>query len=161
MKKQIGKKLTTWQILALGYLIVIILGAGLLRLPVATKAGEEPTTFLNALFTSTSATCVTGLIAYDTNTHWSLFGQIVILCLIQLGGLGFMTFVTVLLHIFGKNLGLATGKILMASAGEERRSSIRRLFKRILIGTLIFEGLGAALLAFRFVPQFGWGISTA
>lgn len=148
------KKMTAWQFLALGYFLVIIVGALLLLLPIATKNGEQ-TTFLNALLTSTSATCVTGLIAYDTNTHWSLFGQIVIICLIQLGGLGFMTFVTILFNIFGKHLSLNKSKILMISAGEENRNVIRRLFKRILLGTLLFEGLGAALLSIRFIEQFG------
>ena len=148
--------MTTWQFLALGFFLVIIAGAILLRLPFATKEGES-TSFLNALFTSTSATCVTGLVTYDTNTHWSLFGQIVIICLIQLGGLGFMTFVTILLSVFGKNMGLTTSKILMVAAGEERRNNIWRLFKRLLIGTLIFEGLGAILLSIRFIPQFGVG----
>lgn len=147
--------MTTWQFLSLGYCIVIITGALLLTLPFATKEGEH-TTFINALFTSTSATCVTGLIAYDTNTHWSLFGQIVVICLIQLGGLGFMTFVTVLFKMFGKSLGLGKQKILMASAGENNRSEMSRLFKRILLGTLLFEGLGAVLLSFRFIGQFGW-----
>ena len=148
------KKMTAWQFLALGYFIVIIAGALLLSLPCAMREGES-TSFLNAVLTSTSATCVTGLIAYDTNTHWSMFGQIVILCLIQLGGLGFMTFVTILFNIFGKNLSLSKSKVLMISAGEENRNVIRRLFKRILLGTLFFEGLGAAILSIRFVEQFG------
>ena len=76
--------------LTLGYLCVILIGALLLMLPFATREGAS-TTLLNALFTSTSATCVTGLVAYDTATHWTLFGQIVIICLIQLGGLGFIS----------------------------------------------------------------------
>ena len=146
--------MSAWQILALGYLVVIITGALLLCLPFATRKGEE-TNFINALFTSTSATCVTGLVTYDTNTHWSIFGQVVILGLIQLGGLGFMTFVTVLFQIFGKNMGLSTSKLLMLSAGQEQRNSLRRLFKRLLFGTLFFEGLGAALLSIRFIPQMG------
>ena len=154
MKIKKRKKMTTWQFLSLGYLVVIITGALLLRLPFASKDGAS-TSFLNALFTSTSATCVTGLIAYDTNTHWSLFGQIVIICLIQLGGLGFMTFVTVLYRIFKRNMGLSEQKILMASAGEDKRSEMKRLFKRILIGTVLFEGVGALLLSVRFIGQFG------
>ena len=123
--------MTTWQILALGYIFVIILGAGLLCLPIATHAGES-TSFLNALFTSASATCVTGLVPYDTNTHWTLFGEIVIICLIQLGGLGFMTFVTIVFELFGKNMGLSGSKLLMASAGQDQRNGLRRIFKRLL-----------------------------
>ena len=148
------KKMTAWQILALGYLVVVIIGAVLLRLPIATREGES-TTFTNALFTSTSATCVTGLIAYDTNTHWTLFGQLVILCLIQLGGLGFMTIVTLIFRIVGKGMGLAQSKVFMLSAGEDKRSELRRLFRRIIGITVAFELLGAALLAVRFCPQFG------
>ncbi|MBE5752115.1 MAG: Trk family potassium uptake protein [Clostridiales bacterium] len=148
------KKMTAWQVLALGYLVVVIIGAVLLRLPIATREGES-TTFTNALFTSTSATCVTGLIAYDTNTHWTLFGQLVILCLIQLGGLGFMTIVTLIFRIVGKGMGLAQSKAFMLSAGEDKRSELRRLFRRIIGITVAFELLGAALLAVRFCPQFG------
>lgn len=146
--------MSAWQILALGYLVVIITGALLLCLPFATKHGET-TNFVNALFTSTSATCVTGLVPYDTNTHWSLFGQIVILCLIQLGGLGFMTFVTILFQVFRKNMGLSTSKLFMLSAGQEQRHTMRRLFKRLLCGTLLFESLGATILSLRFIPQMG------
>lgn len=154
MKKKHRIKMTTWQILALGYIFVIILGTGLLCLPIATTDGEK-TTFLNALFTAVSATCVTGLVPYDTNTHWTLFGEIVLICLIQLGGLGFMTFVTIVFNLFGKNMGLSGSKLLMASAGQNQRNGIRRMFKRLLIGTLIFEGLGAGVLSIRFIQDFG------
>lgn len=154
--KNLHKKITVWQLLALGYLAVVITGTGLLSLPFATRAGAS-TSFINALLTSTSATCVTGLVAYDTATHWSLFGQIVILCLIQLGGLGFMTLVSLFFNIIGRNMGVYERKALMASAGEDNRSELRRLLKRILVGTLIFEGLGATLLSLRFISQFGAG----
>lgn len=147
--------MTVWQLLALGYLTVIITGAGLLSLPFATKSGEH-TSFINALFTATSATCVTGLVPYDTATHWSLFGQIVILCLIQLGGLGFMTLVSLFFNIIGRNMGVYERKALMTSSGEDNRSEVQRLLKRILLGTLFFEALGAVILAVRFVEQFGF-----
>ena len=155
MKLKRKTKLTPWQFLALGFLIVIITGTLLLLLPFASKSGKN-TSFTNALFTSTSATCVTGLVPYDTNTHWTLFGQIVILCLIQTGGLGFMTFVSLLFHVFGKQMSVQQSKIFMLSAGENNRSDIQRLFQRILIGTLIFETIGAILLSVRFVDDFGW-----
>ena len=148
--------MTVWQFLSLGYLIVIIAGSLLLFLPFATKDGQS-TTYINALFTSTSATCVTGLVPYDTNTHWSLFGQIVIIILIQTGGLGFMTFVSVLFNLLGRHMGLYERKALMQSAGEGRLSGIRRLVRRIFIGTAIFEGLGAIFLSIRFIPDFGVG----
>ena len=156
MKIKIRKKMTTWQVLSLGYFLVIITGTLLLGLPFATKDGEN-TSLVNALFTSTSATCVTGLVPYDTNTHWSIFGQAVILLLIQLGGLGFMTIVTLLFRLLGKNMGIGQQKILMTSAGEDHRNEMRRLFKRIVIGTLLFEGLGAILLSLRFCNQLGVG----
>lgn len=149
-------KPTAWQFLALGFLLTVFVGAGLLCLPFATNEGES-TSFLNALFTSTSATCVTGLVVYDTNTHWTLFGQIVILCLIQLGGLGFMTFVSLLFTIFKKNMRISERKVLMLAAGEEKQSEIKRLIKRLLLGTLVFEGVGAALLSVRFIGDFGAG----
>ena len=156
MNVKTRKKMTTWQALSLGYFLVIITGTLLLGLPFATKAGEN-TSFVNALFTSTSATCVTGLVPYDTNTHWSIFGQIVILLLIQLGGLGFMIIVTLLFRLIGKRMSMGQQKILMTSAGEDHRNEMRRLFKRILIGTFLFEGLGAILLSVRFCNQFGVG----
>ena len=154
MKLKHNTKITVWQFLAIGYLLVICIGALALCLPFATKEGES-TTFVNALFTSTSATCVTGLIPYDTNTHWTIFGQLVILFLIQLGGLGFMTVVSLLFQLLGKNMGLYQQKALMLSSGENKRSSVQRLFKRILIGTLLIEFLGAALLSVRFIGDFG------
>ena len=94
-------RLSEWQVLAVGYLIVILIGSVLLIFPFATREGES-TNYLNALFTSVSATCVTGLVPYDTGTHWTLYGQIVILLLIQTGGLGFMTFVSTVLMVLDR-----------------------------------------------------------
>ncbi len=139
----------------MSYLTVILVGALLLCLPIATRAGEEKTTFIKALFTTTSATCVTGNIAYDTNTHWTVFGQTVILCLIQLGGLGVMTFVSILFRIMGKKMSLSDAKLLMMDKNESNHSELKKLFRRILLGTLLFELLGAALLSIRLVPQLG------
>ncbi len=157
MKAKMRKKLTAWQILCLSYLAVIVVGALLLCLPIATRSGEEKTTFTKALFTTASATCVTGNIAYDTNTHWTVFGQTVIILLIQLGGLGVMTFVSILFKLMGKKMGLSDTKLLMLDSGESSHSEMKRLFRRILLGTLIIEGLGAVLLSIRFVQDFGWG----
>ena len=148
-------KLSVPKFVALGFLLIILIGSLLLSLPIATEAGES-TTYLNALFTSTSATCVTGLIRYDTATHWSLFGEIVIIVLIQIGGLGFMAFVSVVFEFFRKNMGLYQRRVMMQSTGETDSSSIRRLIRHIFIGTLVFEGIGALLLSIRFVPLFGW-----
>lgn len=86
-------RLTSAQFIAIGYLVTILLGSFLLTLPISSKGGEW-TPYINSFFTSTSATCVTGLVIYDTFTHWSIFGQLVILSLIQIGGIGFMTIIT-------------------------------------------------------------------
>lgn len=156
MKLKSKAKLTVWQFLALGYLVVIVAGSLLLMLPFATRDGQS-TSYVNALFTATSATCVTGLVPYDTNIHWTLFGQIVILFLIQTGGLGFMTFVSLVFSAIGRNLGLYERKALMLSEGEHRLSGVRRLVRRIALGTAVVESAGALLLCIRFIPDFGVG----
>ena len=150
------KKISIWQTLALGYLAVIIIGSILLILPFATREGES-TDYVGALFTATSATCVTGLTPYATGVHWTLYGQIIILLLIQLGGLGFMTFVSSIIMLLGRGMGIGSRRALMTSAGGEKFSDIRGLVKRILIGSAIFETLGTIVLCTRFVPDFGWG----
>ena len=156
MKTIRKNKLSVWKFLSLGYVTVILLGSFLLALPVSNSSGEW-TDYIDALFTATSATCVTGLIPVDTATHWSVFGQVVLLLLIQTGGLGFMTFVSMLFNLIGKNMGVQERKVLMVSSGENERGDLKRLFKRILIGSLLFETLGAVTLCFRFVPDFGAG----
>lgn len=150
------KKISTWQLLALGYLLVILIGSALLVLPFATVEGES-TSYIGALFTATSATCVTGLTPYATGMHWTLYGQIVILLLIQLGGLGFMTFVSSIILLFRRGMGIGSRKAFMTSAGGEKLSDIRSLIKRIIIGSAMFEFLGAVALCARFVPDYGWG----
>ena len=152
MKKKF--KLSVWQFLALGYLAVILLGSVLLILPFATEEGQS-TSYLNALFVSTSATCVTGLTPYDSGTHWSLFGQIVILLLIQTGGLGFMSFVSTVFLLFRRKIGLYERKVFLAAAGGRKLSGVSELIKRIFIGTAIFELSGACLLSIRFIGDFG------
>lgn len=156
MKNKTRKKLSVWQTLAIGYLCVILTGSVLLMLPFATAKGES-TSYLGALFTAASATCVTGLTPYRTGVHWSLGGQIVIMFLIQLGGLGFMTFVTSILMLFRRGMGLGNRQILMASSGSGKLAGLSTLVKRILIGSAAFETAGAAILCCRFVPDFGWG----
>lgn len=140
--------------LALGYLAAILAGSVLLILPCATVAGGS-TSYLNALFTAASATCVTGLAPYDTGTHWSLFGQIVILLLIQLGGLGFMTFVSIVFQMFGRRLSMYGSRALMTSAGGRKLSGITTLVRRIIIGSALCELAGACLLSIRFIPDYG------
>ena len=143
-------KMRPVRLLSLGYLISIVIGTILLMLPFATKEGQEPTSLIDALFTATSATCVTGLIPFDTFTHWTMFGQIVIICLIQVGGLGFMTIITLLFMMLKKNLSLYNRTIMMQSAGSYNISEVTKLIKTIILGTIIIEGLGAIILFFAF-----------
>ena len=156
MKIRRKNRLSTFQLLSLGYLIVILIGSALLSLPIATKSGQG-VPYIDALLTATSATCVTGLTPYDPSMTWSLFGQIVMLILIQIGGIGFMTFVTVIFKMIGRNLAITSKKTLMLSTGESTFGGIGKLIKRIVIGTLVFETLGACVLMIRCIPTFGAG----
>ena len=135
-------------LLSLGYLVSIFIGTLLLLLPFSSKTGSA--SFINALFTATSATCVTGLIPYDTFTNWTMFGQIIILLLIQVGGIGFMTIITLVFMMVGKNIGLYNRTVLMQSAGSYNISGVNVLIRRIVIGTLAFEFIGALILFFDF-----------
>lgn len=143
------------QLIAIGFLTVILVGSLLLMLPFATKQGQT-TSYVDALFTATSATCVTGLVPFDTFTHWTLFGQLVILFMIQLGGIGFMTVITMATLFMRHKIGLQNRMLIMESAGTITLSGIGNLVKRIIFGTAIFELIGAVLLATQFVPVFGW-----
>ena len=149
------KKLTNMQIIALGFFLLVLIGTVLLLLPFASVPGE-PTSVLAALFTSVSASCVTGLVLVDTATHWTMFGQIVILLLIQIGGLGFITIATVFLSFARKNLGLKNRSLMAESINATSLAGLRTLTKRILLGTLLFEGVGAVLLSIPFIKDFGW-----
>ena len=151
---KIQDKITYVRIIAVGYLTVILVGTGLLMLPVSTAAGEK-TGFLSALFTATSATCVTGLVIADTATHWTLFGQTVILFMLQVGGLGFMTMGVLLAVFLRKRISLRARGILQESMNYMQMGGVIRLLKTTFKGTLLFEGVGALLLAVRFIPVFG------
>lgn len=148
------KRLTYTQMIAAGFFLIILAGSVLLCLPVSSRTGEW-TSFADSAFTATSATCVTGLIVFDTFTHWSLFGQAVILLLIQTGGIGFMTFITMFSVFLKRRISLHERKLLMQSAGTMRISGVVKLLKRIIAGTFMFEGLGAVLLFIRFCPEMG------
>jgi trk system potassium uptake protein TrkH len=136
-------------ILVYGFAGVIILGMILLMLPVASKTGQF-TSPINTLFTAASAVCVTGLAVVDTGTYWSSFGQGVILVLIQIGGLGFMASATLLLLVLGRRLGLRERWLIGQSLGTERLGGMVKLVRRILVFTLIFEAIGAAIFYIRF-----------
>ena len=149
-------RLSNLQIVALGYFLVILTGTLLLMLPISTQEGQPPTSVLDALFTAVSASCVTGLVVVDTGTHWTVFGQLVILGLIQIGGLGFMTISLGFLLLMRKRIGLRHREVMVESINSMQLGGIVRLTRKILYGTLLFEGLGALFLAIRFIPQFGW-----
>lgn len=141
-------------VVALGFLIIILTGAVLLTLPISARSGE-PTDFLDALFTATSATCVTGLVTVGTATHWSSFGQVVILLLIQIGGLGFMSLASIASFLTHRTITLRERMVMSAGLNLTENAGIVRLTRRVLLGTLAFEGAGAVLLATRFVPRVG------
>ncbi len=157
MKKKSKFKLSIWRILALGYLVTMIAGSILLILPFATKSGQS-TSYIDALFTAASATFITGLAPYDTAIHWTIFGQLVILFLIQLGGLGFMTIVSIIFVMFKQGMGLHERRVMMMDAGGGSNAlGVKKLVVRIVVGSLIIEAVGALLLCIRFIPQFGAG----
>lgn len=155
MKTLIYKlKLRPEQIIVVGFALLILAGAGLLCLPISTYEGKS-VSFLNALFTSTSAVCVTGLVVVDTATQFTLFGQLVILALIQMGGLGVMTVMSTAFILLGKRITLSERLLIQNQLNEDNISGMVRLIIRVVKVTLIAEGFGAALLATRLVPMYG------
>ena len=149
------KRLTHVQVIILGYLIMVLLGTALLALPFSSADGQSAG-FLNSFFTAVSASCVTGLTRLPTGSSWSLFGQIVLLTLIQIGGLGFMTIATFFFLIINKQMRLSARETMVESLNLTRIDGIARFAGKIVAGTLIFEGAGAALLSIRFIPCFGF-----
>lgn len=149
------KSLSHIQIIALGYFLITLAGTFLLMLPFATRSGVSAP-FGTAIFTSVSASCVTGLILENTVTYWSLFGQIVILALIQLGGLGYMTIATVFYRLIIRKHGLREKVIMAESINTTRMNNFSSLIKKIFLGSIIIEFTGAVLLSIRFVSLFGW-----
>lgn len=144
------------QFIAYGFLSIIIIGTVLLMLPVSNRDGQAEG-FLNCLFTATSASCVTGLVVADTWSQWSLFGQLVILMMIQIGGLGFITIGVFISIILRRKIGLKERGLLQESVNTLQIGGVVRLAKRIIKGTCLFEGLGALLLSLRFIPRYGFG----
>lgn len=149
-------KLKGVQILALGFMLVILIGALILTLPITTTSGES-TNFLDALFTATSAVCVTGLVVVDTGTHWNMFGQTVIMLLIEIGGLGFMSFTTLIAIILGKKITLRERLILQDAMNAFNIQGLVKMVKYVLVFTVSVQFFGALLLSTQFVPQYGIG----
>ncbi len=148
-------RLNQVQYIALGFFFIILAGSLILTLPIASRSGEW-TPFLDSMFTATSATCVTGLVVYDTFTHWNVFGQLVILLLIQVGGLGFITVGVGFSMAFRRRIGLWQRDLLKESINAMEIGGIVKLSRKIFIGTALCEGAGAILLATRFIPEFGF-----
>jgi trk system potassium uptake protein TrkH len=142
-------------ILVLGFLAVILLGTVLLALPAASADGKSIGLF-DSLFTSTSAVCVTGLVVVDTGTTFSLFGQIVLLILIQTGGLGFMVFATMIMVMLGRKISIKGRMLIRESMNTGSLSDLGRLTRLYLLLSLGIELCGALLLSVRFVPLYGW-----
>jgi len=154
MFAKLRNHLTGTQWIALGFFVIILCGTLLLMLPISSR-DSDGTAFLPSLFTATSATCVTGLVVVDTYQHWTLFGQLVILIMIQVGGLGFVTIGATGLLLMRKKIGLRDRGLIKESVNTLEIGGIVRLTKLIATGTLMIEGVGALLLAVRFVPEFG------
>jgi len=154
VKKILGK-LSTATIFVIGFFLIITLSAVVLSLPVSSRTGEA-TPFFSSLFTAVSSTCITGLVVYDTFTHWSAFGQAVILMLIQLGGLGFMSVATVFSLLFRRAMGYKERMMLVQNFNLSDMSGVVKIVKHIIIGTFSFEGAAAVILAVRFIPEYGF-----
>jgi len=142
------------RLIAVGFLLLILLGTILLSLPVATKSGQRMG-LVDALFTATSASCVTGLVVADTYTNWSMFGQLVIISLIQIGGLGFITIGVYIAILLKKKIGLWEREAIHESVSTLQSAGSVKMTKKIIQGTFLIEGIAAILLSCRFVPVLG------
>lgn len=144
------------RIIPVVFLVIILIGTFLLMLPAAQK-GSRGTDFTDALFTATSATCVTGLIRFDTYSHWTTFGQIVILSMIQIGGLGFMTIAMWIMMFTGQKIGLHSRFMMQSSISAPQVGGMVKMTRFILLGTFLIEGTGAVLLSAVMIPRYGLG----
>ncbi|NCE63336.1 potassium uptake protein, TrkH family [Pseudoflavonifractor sp. 524-17] len=142
------------RVVAASFGCIILLGALLLTLPVASRSGVSAG-FFTGLFTATSATCVTGLIVADTCLQWSPFGQAVILIMIQLGGLGFMTVITLLSLALHRRIGLSERLVMASTFNLKDMDGVVRMVRHALAGTFLLEGMGAVVLSVRMIPRFG------
>lgn len=154
MEKKKSFELKTTHIIALGFVILIFVGSILLSLPFAAADGQR-TPYIDALFTATTSSCVTGLVTVVTGEHWSFFGQVVILIMIQLGGLGVVSFTTLLLIIAGKRIQLKQRMLIQEAYGFDTLTGLVRMVKKMIKGSLIVEGIGAVLYTFIFIPRYG------
>ena len=161
--KRRGKPMSATKLIAVIFAVIILCGTGLLMLPQASRDGRS-CSFLNALFTATSATCVTGLTPFDTYTQWSTFGQWVLLGLIEIGGLGFMSAATLVIFILRKKIGLKQRLVMAQALSLNELDGVVKLQRTVLVGSLAMEALGSLVLTLRFWPEYGfrhalrWGV---
>lgn len=161
--KRRKRPMSATRLIAVCFLIIILVGTGLLMLPVASRSGSS-CPFLPALFTATSATCVTGLIPFDTWTQWSGFGQTVLICLIEVGGLGFMSAATLVIFLFRRKVGLRQRMIMAQALSLNEMDGVVRIQRTVLVGSLSVEAIGALILTLWFWPRYGfsravkWGV---
>ena len=161
--KRRGKPMSATKMIAVIFAVITLCGTGLLMLPQASRDGRS-CSFLNALFTATSATCVTGLTPFDTYTQWSTFGQWVLLGLIEIGGLGFMSAATLVIFILRKKIGLKQRLVMAQALSLNELDGVVKLQRTVLVGSLAMEALGALVLTLRFWPEYGfrhalrWGV---
>jgi potassium uptake TrkH family protein len=146
------------RLIALGFGAAVGLGTALLMLPVATESGESPS-FVDALFTATSSVCVTGLAIVDTGGHWSTFGEVVIMLLMQVGGLGIMTLATVIALVVSRRLGLRARLLVQAETKTLRLQDVRRVLRSIVLFSLVTEAVVTVMLTVRFATHYdeSWG----
>lgn len=154
MEKAKRIKLTAPQILVLGVIVSILIGAILLKLPISNCNGKS-TNFIDSLFTATSAVCVTGLSTIVPAEQFTTFGKIILMCLIEIGGIGFMSFIALLLLIMKKKIGLSERNLIKESLNQNNNKGIVKLIKKIFIYLAIIEIVGALVLAIRFIPEYG------
>lgn len=149
-----NRQMNPTRMIALSFAAIILLGTVLLMLPVSSRDGAS-CSLLKALFTATSATCVTGLVLADTWTHWSAFGQVVVITLIEIGGLGFMSAASVVIFMFRRRVGLRQRMIMAQAISVDDMQSVVKLQKWVILGSLTIQACGALILFCRFLPEYG------
>ena len=154
MESKRKNPLTATQILVIGMMVVILIGGILLKLPISNQEGKS-IKFIDSLFVSTSAVCVTGLTTVVPNEQFSFFGQIVLMLLIEIGGLGLMSFIALILMLMGKKINLSERMIIKESLNQNNMKGLIKLIQRIFLYTITFQTIGAVLLATRFIPIYG------
>jgi trk system potassium uptake protein TrkH len=152
---KLSRHITSFRLILISFFMVILAGALLLMLPASSASGTA-TPFIDALFTSASATCVTGLIVYDTATYWSAFGKTIIFFLIQIGGLGVITVAIAAVMVSGRKIGIRQRSVMMDAISAPQIGGIIRFTRFILLGTLAVEVTGAVLLSIPFIMRFGF-----